>query len=285
MKFFKVLLALILSFFLICTQGMFMGFFACDKAFSEENISKAVQKTALTDELYREVLSAAGESMDPTSRLLLEKAMKTDTFSNFAKEYTSSALHAALYGSSLPDFTMKDLTRLTRDSLDELSEKTGIPVSNKQKQQMINYVKENGSNLVVQINEKMPVQEDITSFGGELAVLSYVQTALSQPVRILLAAATAISALLLLILFWRSRAGFLWWGSVSICLGGLFLLAGAGGELFISYLSSSGSIHLLQFFFDLFSKGALPVGGISLGLGIFLFLLFFLLRKKTAKAR
>lgn len=260
-----------------------MGFFACDKAFSEENISKAVQKTALADELYQEVLSAAGESMDPTARLLLEKAMETDTFSNFAEEYTSAALHASLYGSRLPGFTMKDLTRLTRDSLNEISEKTGIPVSNEQKQQVIKYVKKNGAGLVSQINEKMPAQEDIISAGGELTVLSYIQTALSEPVRILLAAAAAVSALLLVILFWSSRAGFLWWGSVSICLGSLFLLAGAGGELFISYLSSSGNSHLLQFFFDLFSRGALPVGGISLGLGIFLFLFFFLLRKKRKR--
>ena len=81
MKVLKVIVALIISFLLICTQGILMGAFACDRSFSADSVTKAIQETNFTKQLYDQA-AASNEAADEKVQTFIQQAMGTDTAPN-----------------------------------------------------------------------------------------------------------------------------------------------------------------------------------------------------------
>ena len=241
MKVLKVIVALIISFLLICTQGILMGAFACDRSFSADSVTKAIQETDFTKQLYNQAAAASSQAADEKVEEFLQQALSTDTATKAIGEYASSAINSVLYGEKYEQFTLQKLNQLTEDSLSELSSQTGVTISESQKKQVLNYVNENGPAMVKEINDALPVFEDsaMTS-SSDMAAISQVQSFLGTPMRVALSAVCLILGILLIALFWRSKLGFIWWAFVSFILGSVFVLLGTSSNLLSSYIQETG---------------------------------------------
>lgn len=286
MKVFKVLVALVLSFALLCAQGLLMGGFACDKSFSPKAVTKAVQETNFTEELYKQTLKNSDAKSNQQVQEFLEKALRTDTASQLVGRYASSAIGSVLYGQEFTRFTKKDLMDLTSDSLEELDRSTGGMLTDEQKQAAMGYVRANGNALVEEINRTLPVLEQTAAMDSqEMAAIAKAQRMLSAPVRAALGGACMILGVILIALFWRSRLGFLWWAAISFILGAAFLFLGTSSDFLTSYIQDSGEGTAFALLLTgMFSQGMTLVGYISMGLALFLTLLCLLGRKLAFRA-
>ncbi len=176
MKVLKVFLAVILSFLLLCAQGALMGVIACNEAISSDSIAKAVQETDFTNQISQQALDAASrqadENADEKVSEFLNEAMQTDAASEFIGQYTASAIQSALQGENFSRFTKQDLLDLTDESLDELSAESGLSISDSQKEQVRNYVEENGDELVQDLNSSLPVSQNPMAANSSQSELS-----------------------------------------------------------------------------------------------------------------
>ncbi len=286
MKVFKVLVALVLSFALLCAQGLLMGGFACDKSFSPKAVTKAVQETNFTQELYQQTLKNSNAKSNEQVQEFLQQALKTDTASQLVGQYASSAIGSVLYGQEFTRFTKKDLMDLTSDSLEELDKSTGGMLTDEQKQAAMGYVRANGNALVEEINKTLPVLEQTAALDSEeTAAIAKAQRLLSAPVRAALGGACLILGIMLIALFWRSRLGFLWWAAISVLLGAVFLFLGTSSDFLTSYIQDSGEGTTFALLLTgMFSQGMTLVGYVSLGLALFLALLCLIGRKLASRA-
>lgn len=288
MKVFKVLVALVLSFALLCAQGLIMSGFACDKSFSPKAVTKAIQETNFTQELYQQTLKNSNANSNEQVQEFLQKALQTDTASQLVGRYASSAIGSVLYGQEFTRFTKKDLMDLTSDSLEELDKSTGGMLTDKQKQAALGYVRANGNALVDEINKTLPVLEQTASLDNEeMAAIAKAQRLLSAPVRAALGGTCLILGIILIALFWRSRLGFLWWAAISVLLGAVFLFLGTSSDFLTSYIQDSGEGTTFALLLTgMFSQGLTLVGYVAIGLALFLVLLCLMGRKlasRTAK--
>lgn len=284
MKVLKVFVALIISFVLLCTQALLMGAFACDKSFSSGSVTKAIQETDFTQQLYEEALKASNKEADKTVQQFLKGALQTDTASRFMGDYASSAINSVLYGKDYTSFTQEDLNKLASESLDELSSKTGVQISDAQRQQVLSYVKDNGASIVKQINDTLPVvEEQSITDNSDTAAISQIQTFLGTPIRIVLIIICVILGIMLAALFWRSKLGFIWWAAVSFTLGSVFLLLGTSSDLLSSYIQDSGEGTAFSLLLTgMFSQGFTFVGIAALVLTALL-VVFCLVGRKISK--
>ncbi|MCQ4636199.1 hypothetical protein NE619_05620 [Anaerovorax odorimutans] len=266
MKVLKVFVALIVSFLLLCTQGLLMGAFACDRSFSAGSVTKAIQETNFTKEIYEQALAASDQDADKKVQSFLLQAMGTDTATNAIGQYASSAINSVLYGEQFSQFTLEDLNRLAEDSLNELSSQTGVAISDSQKEQVLKYVNKNGPEIVNEINNTLPVLEDDSTMGSsELAAISQVQTFLGTPIRIALCAVCLILGIILIALFWGSKLGYIWWAFVSFILGSVFLLLGTSSNMLSSYIQDTGEGTTFSLLLTgMFTRGFTFVGVASL---------------------
>ena len=261
MKVLKVIVALIISFLLICTQGILMGAFACDRSFSADSVTKAIQETNFTKQLYDQA-AASNEAADEKVQTFIQQAMGTDTAAKALGEYASSAINSVLYGEKYEQFTQEDLARIAEDSLAELSGQTGVTISESQKKQVLSYVDKNGPAIVKEINDTLPVMNDSAAAGSsEMAAISQVQSFLGTPMRVALSADCLILGILLIALFWGSKLGFIWWAFISFILGSVFVLLGTSSNLLSSYIQETGEGTTFSLLLTgMFTKGFTFVG-------------------------
>lgn len=279
MKVLKVFAALIMTFLLLCTQALLMGAFACDQSFSAGSVTKAIQDSNFTEELYNEAISASQEADNQKVQDFLKQALKTQTASEAIGQYASKAIDSVLYGEDYENFTAEDLNKLAQDSLDELSSQEGVSISESEKQQVLNYVEDNGSAIVAEINSTLPTQSDETLTGSNGAA-STAQTFLGTPIRIALAAVCLILGILLIALFWRSKLGFIWWAFACFILGSVFLLLGTSSSMLSSYIQDTGEGTAFSLLLTgMFSQGLTFVGIAALILMVILIILCLVGRK------
>lgn len=284
MKVFKVLIAIILSIGLLCAQGVVMGILACNHSLSSESITETIQSEGFARQLYDEALQtsimSSGQSQQAAQ--VLQKALQTDTVSEFIGEYAASSIDAILHGEDRKEITKEDLAQLTESSLDELSSKSGLPISKAQRRIIEGYINANAHAIVDGINENLPNITD-TNIPGNAeaqAALARIQILLSTPVLTLLSVVCLVLGILLVMLFWRSKLGFAWWAAVSFLLGSAFFFLGNSSGLFNSYIQETGdgtaAVLLLS---GMIRQGFTFAALCGFGLMAFLLVLCLVLRK------
>lgn len=240
MKVLKVILALVLSFALLCFQGLFMGTLACNKSISQDAIAKSIQETKFTSLLSKEAMQISNQIADEKTQAFLNQALQTNAASEIMGEYAAAAIDSALHGRDISQFTKQDLLTLADDSLDELESQTGISVSESQKQMVKDYVDTHGDALIQEINSAVQTTDSAVLDDSDLALLSQLKAVLSTPFQALLAGACLILAFFLVLLFWRSKMGFIWWAAVSFIAGSFYFLIGTSTDLLTNYAQETG---------------------------------------------
>ena len=115
------------------------------------------------------------------------------------------------------------------DSLDELSAESDLTITDTQRRQIENYVEQNGEQLVRQLNSSLPASSNpmVASSGSELAQM---QTVLGQSMQLVIAAICLILGIMLIMLFWGSKLGFIWWAVISLLASGAYFAAAAASD-------------------------------------------------------
>lgn len=281
MKVVKVLIAIVIAAGLLLAQGLLAGIISCNKSISRDAIAESIQNTDFTQQLCQQVLQKGSRKADEKTLAFLKEALKTETASRFMGEYAASSIDSMLHGTEVKAFTKEDLQDLTDDSLEELSSKSGIPVSSAQKKLVTGYIDKNADYIVKSVNHTLLSNSPAAVSGTDNKhALEQIRFMLSPSVSIFLSGFCLILGILLILLFWKSRLGFIWWAVISFLDGSAYFLVGNSSSIFSSYIRETGDGTTFSLLLtDMLSHGFTFAGLCGFGLTVLLTGVCLILRK------
>lgn len=212
MKIGKIIAALIISVILLAVNGMVFGLFAADHALSESSIHKTIKETELIESTLNEALRDNTVNMGGQYEDMLNAIMKSDAMTDFFTAYMKAAIDTEVYGKPYQEVANDELTRAFSDGIAEVSASGKFKISPLEETVMTAAMAQEIPDLTQNLNSAI-THYDTTSgelVQGTLDDANELAVVMGKPMRIGLLLADAVCCILLIILFWRSRLGFLW---------------------------------------------------------------------------
>ena len=264
MKTLKVIAAILISLLLMTSEGMAMGVFSVDRALSEKTINKTIAETGILDDVIDEALSDSTVSMGGSYGELVKSAMKTEAMNGFFAAYLTSAIRSEVYGEQYEEIADDDLMRAFSSAIDEMGDSGAIQISQAEESIIKNVIKQELPDLTEDLNS-LALQYDTTN--GQLArdassETDALQTLMGRGMQWIMVLVSAVLCAVLIALFWRSKAGFLWSAVVTGLVTAVYVLLtvlGASGTLVAG--GDSADVFVLTLLAHGF-KAAAIVGGV-----------------------
>lgn len=234
MKVLKVFIALILSIVMICSCILCLGSFAIDKATCEESIRQALDKSNVIDTLMDEVLKDNTVNMGGVYGVAAKAIMQTDSMEQFIASYTTEALYAEFHGRQRQEIANDELMEAFAAGIEEAAAEKGFRLTPTENEMIREAMLVTIPALTDEINKSIETFETTSIDQQTLQKLEYLKLLSSPGYRYGSLGNALLMLLLLVILFWRSRMGFLW-GAVNVILasclyGVLALVSGSFGN-------------------------------------------------------
>ena len=234
MKLLKIIAAVVLSIALIASGSAALGVFSVDRAVSEDSVSKAITETEIVQELTNEVISENTVNMGGKYGEIINDAMGTDAMNEFFSSYISTAVRSEIYGEQHEEIGSDNLMNAFSSAMDELKSSGKADITSEEEEIIRAAMLQEIPDLTDSLNENIAnYQTTNMNMGQEEALGPFTQTG----IKLLTIAVSVILCLLLIVLFWRSKAGFIWCAVVFgimaliyMCLG----MMGGGGILDIT---------------------------------------------------
>lgn len=230
MKVIKIIAAIILSIALIGAGSAAMGVFSIDRAVSEESVSKAMEETGIVQELTDEVISENTVNMGGKYGEVINGAIKTDAMNDFFSSYISTAIRSDVYGEPYEEIGSDDLMNAFSAAMDELKAENNIQITSEEEEIIRAAMLREIPDLTENINENIK-KYDTTSIdlGNEENSAQFLTQSTT---KILTVVASIILCAIIIALFWRSKAGFIWcavvFGIAALIYMGLGMMGGGG---------------------------------------------------------
>lgn len=216
MKALKIIVAVILALNLLAAAGLAMGSIATSRAISEPAIEKAITKTDAIEELTDRIIAQRTVNMGGQYGSTMQTILKSDAMTDFFTEYTAGALQSQVYGVQYDEIGSDDLNIAFSRGTDECLEKGSISMDEGERMifdQALNTsmpVLTEGINYVLaQMNLTSSMDEDTAEYMEKAQMLT------SPAVQYGAIGMMALLSIILIVIFWRSKAGFLW---SSVCI-------------------------------------------------------------------
>lgn len=216
MKVFKVIVAVILSVLMVAAAGLSMGSFAVNKALSEDSIRTAITETdaigQLTDNILRQSTSNMGGGYGDAMKAIMTSEEMTDFFT----AYTASSIQSKVYGRECEEIGSDDLHQAFSRGTDECIENGSIEMGQYERKTFDTALKYSMPTLTKGVNYVLK-QMNLDSFVDEetASQIEMAKRITSGEVRYGSLVIVLLVCVIIIMLFWRSRMGFLWCG---ICI-------------------------------------------------------------------
>lgn len=236
MKVIKVIVAILVCLLLIAAEGMAMGIFSVDRALSEDTIKKSITESKVVDDVVNEALKDSTVSMGGAYGDLIKSAMKTDAMSGFLAAYLTSAVRSEIYGEQYEEIGQDDLMQAFSSAIDEMEDSGAIDISAQEESLIKELINRELPDLTANLNSIVSqydaLDDEVLNDATSQAEAS--KSLLSRHAQIVMILISAALCLVLIALFWRSKAGFLWSAIVTGLVTGIYViltLVGASGTL------------------------------------------------------
>ena len=231
MKALKVFIAIILSAVMICFTAVALGSLALDQATCQKSIREALDKTNVLDTLMEEVLKENTVNMGGVYGTAATIIMRTDSMKQFIADYTTEALYAELHGQQRQEIANDELMVAFAAGIDEAAEESGFKLTPTENEMIRETMMTSIPILTSEISESIELYETTTIDEKTLQQISSIKLLANPLYRYGSIAVSLLILLILIILFWRSRMGFLW--------GGVNIIIASCGYGFLALLSGS----------------------------------------------
>lgn len=206
-----------------CTVAM--GSYAMEKALSEEAVEKAIVESGAVDQLTDSILKNSTGNMGGQWGETMKTILKSQAMTDFFSAYTAACLQSQISGEE-PDAIGEDaMNQAFQQGIDECIANGSISMGEFERKAFDVALNLAMPALTSGINVVME-QLNLTSFvDPETAEkIETVQQITKPETRYAAIGLAVIICLLLLVLFWRSKAGLIWCGVVILLVAGLFEL-------------------------------------------------------------
>ena len=217
MKVLKFFVGILLSAIMICSTTLCMGSFAVDRATSEEAIRSAIDKTNVIETLMNEVLRDNTVNMGGAYGAAARAIMDTDPMKDFVASYLTYAISSQIYGRDVEEVAYDELTQAFEEGVAIAEKEKKFQLTTSDYELIRQEMEKTIPMLTVKLNEALDRYET-TALNEDLQQRTDdIKMIVSPGFRYGSMAITLLIAVLLIMLFWRSRLGFLW-ASVNVLL-------------------------------------------------------------------
>lgn len=208
MKVVKIIAAVVLSVALIASGSAAMGVFSIDRAVSEDSVSKAIKDTGIVQELTDEVMSENTVNMGGKYGDIVKAAMNTDAMNAFFSSYITAAARSEIYGEHYEEIGSDELLSAFSSAIDELKSSGQADITSEEEEIIRAAMLHEIPDLTESINENIAEYDTTAPAGGQEDELTGIFT--QTGIKLLTGAVSIVLCALLVALFWRSKAGFIW---------------------------------------------------------------------------
>ena len=217
MKVLKIIAGILLSAIMICSTTLCMGSFAVERATSEEAIRSAIDKTNVIETLMNEVLRDNTVNMGGAYGAAARAIMDTDPMKDFVASYLTYAISSQIYGRDVEEVAYDELTQAFEEGVAIAEKEKKFQLTTSDYELIRQEMEKTIPMLTVKLNEALDRYET-TALNEDLQQRTDdIKMIVSPGFRYGSMAITLLIAVLLIMLFWRSRLGFLW-ASVNVLL-------------------------------------------------------------------
>jgi hypothetical protein len=267
MKPLKIILTIVLIMGLLVTQAAYMSAFSLSRAVEptaiRENIKQSGLLRSVTDSL------ASGFTSDVLLAQYINKLLGSKAVSDALTDFTADQATALLKGEEPKGLTTKELSAVMEEGMETLS------LSDYVKKSVTDFINQNGDEATQYINDAIPSRQVAEEYEAVFFVTEKLFVPLNQ---VILGVLTVILGVLLIVVLWRSKKGFLIWGIICAIFGAAFLLTGQMGLPIGTQASTSRQI--ISNGFDVFTSALTFTGTISAALGLITIVIYYLLKGK-----
>lgn len=241
MKGIKIAAVLILSLILLTAECAALGFYALDRALSEDAIEETVKESGIIGQLADEALQESTVSMGGEYGDMAKAILETDAMMDFFAEYTAAALHAQVYGNVQQEIADDELMEAFSRGIDQVNESGSMTISPLEAEFLRKAMQAEIPDLTASLSEQISRYD---ALGGDTEAAAEADRTVSALTGIgtkLLSLVICLGALAgLIALCWKSKLGLIWGAIVtalaSLIYGGLYLI---GADAVLSVTSAS----------------------------------------------
>lgn len=241
----------------------------------EDTIQAMLTDIHAVDSVVDEVYAKLPETYVTVSKEDVKTALKEVGVEEKLNEYASSAIVYILYDKPFPKLTVEDLTDLLRENRSAAEEAIGYPIPDKEYNELIHMVEQNGQQIIDTVEEQIPSSDELRQTAGiDDSLWQSVQLVLDPGTKIRLYLLAFLISLGLVTLLWKSKLGFLWVGVVCLLAGAFVTFA----VPFTLNLIMPESIPHAMVLSDIILQSNRIPGLMFLGVGVVMIVLTFILR-------
>lgn len=265
MRIIRGLIAFALAIILAASSALALGSYAVSEAISEDAVEKAITETDAVGQLTDNIIQHNTINLGGIYGETMQTILKSDAMTDFFTAYTARCLQSQIYGEEMEEIGSDDLNAAFSNGTDECIANGSISMGKIERKIFDEALNLAMPNLTKGVNYVLS-QMDLTDFVDEDTAkqIELARTATSDQVRYGAAGIAIMAALLLLVLYWRSKMG--------LFMGGIIVLVVAAFLYIMSMmidqtLTSSGEEIVLsrQMLYVMVSYGlkqAIQLGGI-----------------------
>ena len=271
-KILKVIAGILLSVILICCSTLALGSFAAERATSEAAIRTAIDKTDVIPVLMNEVLKENTVNMGGVYGSAAKAIMDTDPMKDFVAAYMAASISSQIYGRDVEEIANDELMVAFAQGVDIAAEEKGFRLTTKENEEIREAMLETIPALTAKLNDALDRYET-TALNEEMQQRTKdLHNIVSPGFRYGSLATALLAAILLIMLFWRSRMGFMW-AAVGVLLASCFYVVVA--LVSNSFAGQSGTFvePVKRMLYVMCEYGSTRIAMVGGGIGILLIIL------------
>lgn len=280
MKTAKMVITVLLCIILLVAETAALGLFAMDRALSRGTVKDAVHETGFAVKLTDEVLSSTTVNMGGRYGEMAEAVMKTEAMEDFFADYIDNAVKHEIYGDEYSEVSTDELMAAFNQGLKQAEKSGNVMLTDNEKDLVKQTMLKQAPDMTSGLNDLIGSYDSTEGDMVETAADPYsgFAAASSSGSRVLAWAVCAVVCILLIVILWRSKLGFIWCGVVTAITTLIYLgLGTAAGGLFMGMVSDTPADEMLLYMISSGFGAAAIFGGIA---AVIFFIAYFVLRIK-----
>ena len=212
---------------LLISASLALGSYAVSEAISEDAVEKAITETDAVGQLTDNIIQQNTVNLGGVYGETMQSVLKSDAMTAFFTEYTARCLQSQVYGEEMEEIGSDDLNMAFSRGMDECLANGTVSMNEGERKMFDDALNAAMPNLTKGVNYVLS-QMNLDAFVDEETAeqIEMARTATSPQVRYGAAGIAIMACLLIVVLYWRSKAGLIVCGALILVIAAfLFILS------------------------------------------------------------
>ena len=282
----KIILTSLLVLILLITQLATMMLFTITQITSKSKIKQLIEQSNIVDYTIEKTIDFVEKEVEnhiieKDHAQVIKDVLNNSQFSDTARQYLSDVVIEVLDKKQLPQLTTQDIKEAFDTGIEQVESYTNIEISKEQKQQIENFLDSNSKKFVKVINENIKVNTQ-NQISPELE--KYLSIIFNPTLKFFAISIFLVAGVVIILLLWKSKKGFLLCGIISFISTFIFVLGGLIVGSLTSAILQRFEIDL-SYLSNVIINTTLLIGTLFALLGLILIIIYIINKRKKSNLK